>query len=215
MAIDDEVIGEAAGLGALAAVGAAAAPGLAAEALAAVGNAEGAVNEDFKFAIGLLADAGDFVEGEFAGEIDAGGAEALGEADAIDIGDGHLGAGVDGESGGDLADQGAGAEVLDDDGVGAGGGDRFDGLDGGLPFAVEDEGIEGDVALDAAAMEQGEGFGQLFESKADLGAGGEVREAEVDTVSTGFDGRLELGPVPGGAHDFGFINQRFLQTGHW
>jgi hypothetical protein len=24
-----------------------------------------------------------------------------------------------------------------------------------------------------------------------------------------------LGPVPGGAHDFGFVNQRFLQTGHW
>ena len=48
LAVGDEVVGEAAGLGALAAVGGAAAEGFAGQALAGIRDAEGAVDEDLQ-----------------------------------------------------------------------------------------------------------------------------------------------------------------------
>jgi hypothetical protein len=75
---------------------------------------------------------------------------------------------------------------------------------------VEDQGVEGDVALDAAGVERAHHRRQFFQREADFGAGGEVLEAEVDRVGAGFDGRAQLRPVAGGTHDF-----RFGQvTGH-
>ena len=51
-AVDDELVGEAAGLGALAAVGGAASQRFGGEALSGVGDAEGAMDEDFEFGRG-------------------------------------------------------------------------------------------------------------------------------------------------------------------
>jgi len=47
--------------------------------------------------------------------------------------------------------------------------------------------------------------GQFAEGEANFGAGGEVVEAKVDGVGAGFDGGVQLGPVPGRTHDFGFV----------
>ena len=47
-AVGDQIVGEAAGLGAFAAVGGAAAEGFAGEALAGIGDAEGTVDENFQ-----------------------------------------------------------------------------------------------------------------------------------------------------------------------
>ncbi len=74
LAIHHQFVRQPAGLGALAAVGAASAPGFRGKALAGIGDAERAVDEDFEFAIGRGADGADFVERKFARQGDAAGA---------------------------------------------------------------------------------------------------------------------------------------------
>ena len=162
------------------------------------------MDEALEFDVGFGGDGLDLGEREFAGEGDAMGAEAGGETGSASIGDAHLSARVDLKIGGDLADEGEDGEILDDDGVGSGFGDGGDAPGGFGEFVIEDEGIEGDEAADAAGVEGPEDFGEFGELEADLGAGGEVLEAEVDGIGAGFDGRAELGPMSGGAHDFGF-----------
>ena len=77
-----------------------------------------------------------------------------------------------------------------------------EGARGLVQFVIEDQGVERDVALDAAAVQGAHDFGQLGQVEADLGAGGEVLEPEVHGVGAGFDGGVELRPVTGGTHDF-------------
>ena len=94
-AVRDEIVGQAAGLGAFAAVGGAAAERLAGEALAGVGDAECAVDEDFQGELHLRGGLGgvdfsDVGEGIFAGEDDELGAEFAGEGDAGGARDRHL-----------------------------------------------------------------------------------------------------------------------------
>ena len=81
-AVHQQFVGQAAGLGALAAVGAAAAPGFRRKTLAGVGNAQRAVDEDFEVALGFGGDGADFLEREFAGEGYAVDAEAARQFDA-------------------------------------------------------------------------------------------------------------------------------------
>ncbi len=78
-------------MGALAAVGAAAAEGFAGEALAGVGDAERAVDEDLDGHGGGVGDFADLGEAQFAGEHDALDAELADEFDAPGFGEGHLG----------------------------------------------------------------------------------------------------------------------------
>ena len=127
----------------------------------------------------------------------------MGQGDALGAGDAHLGAAVDFQVGGDAAGDLGHGHVLDDDGVGPGGGDAGQGAAGFGQLVVEDEGVEGDVAARAALVQGAHDVGQFAEGEADFGAGGEVGETEVDGVGPGFDGGVELGPVPGRAHDFG------------
>ena len=102
-AIHHQVVRQAAGLGALAPIGAAAAPGFGRKALAGIGDAEGAVDEDFEVGLRFLVDNGDFVEGQFPGQGDAVGALGEGELDAFGAGNAGLGGGVKLEIGGDVA----------------------------------------------------------------------------------------------------------------
>ena len=129
-AIDQEIIRQATGLGALAAVGAAAAPGFGRKALAGVSDAERAVDENFEVGVGLGVDCGDFREGQFAGEGDAVRALGKGESDAFGAGDAGLGGGVELEIGGDLAGEAEDAQVLHDEGVDAGFGNGGNGAGG-------------------------------------------------------------------------------------
>ena len=55
---------------------------------------------------------------------------------------------------------------------------------------------------------------QLFRIEAHLGARGEMFEPEVDRVGAGFNGRAQLRPVSGGAHDLGLAHA-FSVTEGW
>ena len=106
-------------------------------------------------------------------------------------------------AGGDFARQAHDGEILHDHAVGTGFGDGGDGAGGFAQFVFEDQGVEGDVAADAAGVEGAHGFGEFFEIEADFGAGGEMFQAEINAVGAGFDGGVELRPVAGGALYFG------------
>ncbi len=72
-----------------------------------------------------------------------------------------------------------------------------------VEFVVEDQRVEGDVALDAAGVQGAHHLRQFRQRKADLGPRREMLEAEVDRVRAGLDGGVQLRPVAGRAHDFG------------
>ena len=202
--VHDQLVGQAAGLRALAAVGAAPAPRLRREALAGVGDAERAVHEHLQLASRSGCGWRDVVERQLAGQHHAAHAELLRQVDALGAGDAHLRAAVDLEIGRDLPGKLRDGQVLHDDGVGAGFGDGAQEPGGFGQLMVEDQRVEGDIALDAAAVQRAQRVGQFGQGEADLGAGGEVLEAEVDGVGAGLDGGVQLRPVAGGAHDFGF-----------
>ena len=95
LAVADDLVGHPAGLGTLAAVRRAAAQGLAGQALAGVGHAERAVDEDLDGHVRLLADLADLVQRQLAGEDDPRAAQLLRQPEPLGAGDRHLGRGVD------------------------------------------------------------------------------------------------------------------------
>lgn len=200
------MIGHATGLGALATVGAAAAEGFGGEALAGVGDAESAVDEDFEGEFGMVVglEAFEFAEGEFAGEDGLVDAEAFGEFQSLRGGDGHLGGGVEAEARGGFFYQLSKAKVLDDDGVNAG---VFEVAELGFgvgEFGGEDEGVEGDVTFDAVRVEECHQAGQVFFGEV-IGAqaGVEAGHAEINGVGAVGDGGTGAVPVTGGGEEFG------------
>lgn len=205
LAVDDEFVGHAAGLGAFATVGGALAEGFGSEALAGVGDAEGAVDEHLERGVFGFVELGDFFDGEFAGENGAfEGEDGFEEAEAIGGGDGHLGGGVDFDLGSELGSHFGEAEVLNDGGVDAGVLRVLELAGGGIEFAGEDEGVHGEEALHAVAVEEFHEFGEvLFGEVVGAEAGVEGGEAEVDGVGASGDGGAGAVPVSGGGEEFG------------
>ena len=105
-------------------------------------------------------------------------------------------------AGGDFARQADGGQILDDHAVGSGLGDGGDYAGGFFQFMFEQQGVEGDVAADAACVQGAHGLGEFFDAEARFGARGEMFQAEVNAVGAGFDGRVQLRPVAGGAFYF-------------
>ena len=200
-AIHDQLVGQAAGLRALAAVGAAPAPGLRRETLTGVSHAQRAVNEDLEFAIGGGAYGAHLVERKLTRQGDAARAQLLGQPHAVRAGDAHLGAGVDGQLRCDPPRQARDAQVLDDNGVRASLGDGCQAARRLRYFVVEDQGIEGDVALHAAPVQSGHDLRQLGEREAYFGTRTEMVQSEIDRVRACLDGRAELRPKSGRTHD--------------
>ena len=203
LAVDDELIGHAAGLGAFAAIGAAVAEAFASETLTGVGDAEGSVDEDLEGDAGVL-EAFEFAEGEFAGEDGAVEPETVHEGETFRRRDGHLGARVEFEVRGDGAGEEGEADVLDDDGVDAGGFEETELVGGGGEFAGEDERVHGHEAADPAVVEElhdgGEiGFGEVVGAETCV----EAREAEVDGVGAVGDGGPDAFEVAGWGEQFG------------
>src|SRR5262249_13002609 len=75
---------------------------------------------------------------------------------------------------------------------------------GGGDLVVEDQGVEGHEAADAAAVQSAHHLRQLSEIETDLGPRREMVESEIDRVGAGLDGGAQLWPVSGRTHDFGF-----------
>ena len=217
IAVDEELIGQAAGLGALAAVGGAAAEGFGCEALAGVGDAECAVDEHFQRGVRGNGEGGRaegvaifFISAtdKFAGEDHALDAELLDELNAFGFGEGHLRGAVDVEGGGERVDEFGDAEVLDDDGIDARGGDGFDVFDRGFEFVGEDEGVESEEAFDVVGVEVIHDPGKFFEREVGGAvAGVELIEAEVDGIGAVGDGGAHGIPVAGGREKFGAVRK--------
>jgi hypothetical protein len=161
------------------------------------------VHEHLELDVGGRADAPQVGERKLAPQHHPAGAVGGGEGDALGTGDGHLGGAVDRQAGRDLARKARHADVLHDHRVHARLGDRRERAFGGVEFVVEDQGVEGDEAADAALVQRRHRLGEFLEGEADLGAGAEVVEAEVDRVGAGLDRSPQLRPVAGGAHQFG------------
>ena len=196
----------AAGVGAGAAVAGAVAQQGGIEAQAGIRIAQGAVQEGLDLGGGLLGDAADFVEGEFAREGDAPEAQPRGGADAFEVVEGHLRGGVQAQGGEMPPRQPRHAEILHDDRVDAAVGAQAEGADEIGQFGVADQRVEGDV--DAARTRQRMGIDRDFLEFAGrevdgLGAGGEARQAGVDGV--GAEGERGIGgsAFPRGGEQFG------------
>ena len=164
-AVDDEVVRQSAGLGALAAVGAAPAERFAGEALAAVGHAEGAMDEDFDRQIGGRADLKDVADRQFAGKNDALHAKSADKFDAQGLGEGHLCRAMDRQCRAHPPDKLGQTQILHDDGVDPGQCDGPDEAQGIVEFIGENQGVECDIAADIAAMQVSHHLGQPLQAK--------------------------------------------------
>ena len=162
------------------------------------------MDEDLHGQVGLPADAGDLAEGELAGQDHPGAAQLARQLDARFAGDRHLRRAVDLEIRGDRPDQPGQADVLDDDRVNAGRRDFPHGFFEIRQFRGEDERVQGDVAPDAATVEQGHGPGQVGDVEV-MGAhpGIVAREAEVDGIGTIFHRGQQAGPIAGRCQELG------------
>ncbi len=162
------------------------------------------MDEDFEVSFGLRPDGGDVVEGELAGQDDAGRAKRRCELDRRGVGARHLRRGVNGEAGGDRLDEPGDAEVLDDDRIDARLGAEADGRFDARELVVEDERVERDVALGPALMEIPKGFTERVPVEVRrAGARVEPVQSEVDGVRTRLDCGAQRGEVAGGGEDFG------------
>ena len=162
LAVADDLIGHPAGLGALAAVGRPAAEGLAGQALARIGHAERAVDEDLDRHVGLgrgpcAISSSDSSRARITREQPSSAASR----DPFLAGDRHLGRGVDLQVGSDGPDQPGQAQVLDDHRVDARHGQLADRRFDLGQLGREDQRIERDVASHPAAVEQRHDLGQV------------------------------------------------------
>ena len=213
-AVHQQAIGQAAGLGALAAVGGAAAPGLAGEALAAVADAERAMHEGLQFDVHPPGDGRDLVDGQLPAHHHPPHPQRPGEAGPLGVGDRHLGAGVQGQMGRGGTRQAGHPDVLHDEGVHpAPGGVSYAAFDLGQ-LLVEHQGVEGEIAAAAVGVDAVHGLGQPIRGEAG-GAGTGVEaavQAEVDGVGAGVQGGLELRRAAGGGEDLGTALSRHRRS---
>ena len=122
-AVANQLIGQSAGLRALAAVGTATAQRFAGQALTRIGHAQRAVDEHLQRHRRAPGDCGDLVDRQLAGQHHALDPQLLGQADRLGTGHRHLRRGVNRQVGTDRANQPRQAQVLHQHGVDAGRGD--------------------------------------------------------------------------------------------
>ena len=202
LAVADHLVGQAAGLGALAAIGAAPAERQACQTLARVADAQRAVDEDFEFDVGLPANGGDLGDREFPRQHHPPHAQRLDLADALGAAEGHLGRGVQRQLGAEPVDQPQQAEVLHQHGIDARRHGQPHGLLGLLQFVAEDQRVERQISFDAAGAEEGHQFGQFGGGEVDgPGPGVEAAlQAEIHGIGPVFHGGLGAVPIAGGGH---------------
>ncbi len=159
--VDDQVVGQPAGLRTLAAVRAAPAPGFRREALPRVADAERPVDEHLQFGVDLRADPRDFPDRELPGEDHPLRSQSGGQTHTVRTGDRHLRRGMDVDSGRHLAHQRQDPQVLHDQPVRTGLGDRLEGVARPTHLLGEDEGVEDDVAPHPPATQVEQDVGEI------------------------------------------------------
>jgi hypothetical protein len=179
------VVGQAAGLRAVAAVGAAAGVGMADEALAAVGHAQRAVDEKLDGAVGVDRDVADLFQVQFARQHDLAEAHVLQELGFFDRADVGLGGGVQLDRGQVELQQ---AHVLHDQRVHPGVVQLPDLLAGAFQLVVAQDGVERGEHLGVVAVGVLCQAGNVLHRIAGVGARPERRPTDVDGIGTVVDG---------------------------
>ena len=194
-------IGQATGLGAVAAVGAASGLGMADVALAGEGDAQGAVDEVLDQGVGGHGGAHgrDLRDGQLPGQDDLGEAHLGQEPRLLRGADVALGGGVQ-VDGREVQLQEP--QVLDDEGVHAGVVEVLDQAAGGLQLVVVEDGVEGDVDAGVEAVGVLHQAGDLRHRVVRMVAGAEGRAADVDGVGPVQDRLAADGGGLGGGQKF-------------
>ncbi len=199
-AVDDQIVGHAAALRALAAVRAAVLERLAGQALSAPAHAERAVHEALELEIRLRGHRADLLDGELAREDHARDTQRTRHRGRLGRRDGHLGGRVQRQLRADLAGQPGDSQVLHEDRVGARAGDGSQRLLRDRQLAIEHQRVEGDESLDAFLVQEVEDPRQIRRLEV-VRAGPCVEaaaQAEVDRVRPGGHRGLQALLVAGG-----------------
>ena len=204
-----EAVLQATGLGAHAAVAAALADQGRHVALSGVAEAQRAVDEDLDLDGRVFGDVADLFEIELPGEHGPRHAELGRGLDALEVVDGHLGAGVQRDVRQILADGGGETQILHEDRVRSGVTRELRGLERRLDLPVAHEGVERDVDLAAADAAIAHGLLKFFLGKVfGSAAGVEIAHAEIDRVGAvlygGNDGFRRAGGGKQFCHGFSF-----------
>ncbi len=204
-AVEDERVGQAARLRALAAVRRAPTPRLRRQALATPRDTQRAVHEDLELDRSARPVAADLVDGELARHDDARQPELAEQADRERARRGHLGRRVDLERGTDRTREQRDGGILDDDRVDPGGGDAPDQLLDDRELGLEHERVERDVRAGPGAVNPRDDLGERRRWEV-LGTRARVEsvvETEVDSVGAGSERRGQRVAVTGGRQNFG------------
>ena len=159
--IHHQLVRHPAGLGALSPVGTPLAEGFTGEALAGVGDAQGAVDKHLQ-GHPLRVEALQFAQRELACQHGTGDTEPLGYLHALRRGECHLGRGVDRQFGHNGRGKPHETDVLDDQGIHSGAVEQSQVLGGIIELPGEDEGVQRDVGLHPVAVAEGGDFGKLL-----------------------------------------------------
>ena len=108
--------------------------------------------------------------------------------------------------GSDLPRQPGNAQILHNDGVGAGPRNAFESAARLLDFVLEHQRIKGDVAAYPAPVQGRHRLRQFARLEPHFGARREVAQAEVHRVRPGLNRRPQLWPITCRTHDFGFAH---------
>ena len=142
-------------------------------------------------------------QAQFTGQNNALAAEVFGQSDAGGTGDRHLRRGVQGQARHQPTRQGRQAHVLNDQGVDPGGRRRQQQAAHRLPFAGEDQHVEGQKSLQTAAVQPGHDLGQFLLTKVlRPEAGVEELNTEIHRIGTVGGGGLERRPASGWSKQF-------------
>jgi hypothetical protein len=202
------LVGQAAGLAAVAPVGAAAGVGVADEALAAIGHAQRSVDEKLDVAalgVGGGADGGNLLHRQLARQHNLAQARVLQKAGFFRGADVGLGAGVQLDGRQIEFEQ---AHVLDDEGVGPGVVDLPGHLPGAFEFIVAQDGVERDENAAVKAVGVGNQALQVAQVVACAGACTKGGAADVDGVGAVVDGlNADVGIARGG-EEFELVGQQ-------
>ena len=161
------------------------------------------MDENFHFTIGFPGNGPDFSERKLPGQIDALNAEALGQLHTLYVRNTHLSAGMQLHVRGDLPSQPHHAVILHDHRVHAGLHDGGDGPRGFPQLVLENQRVESDESSHASRVQSPHHVGQLFQRKSGFRPRGKMFQAEIDRIRAGFNGRVQLRPISGRAHDLG------------
>ena len=217
LAINNQLIRLPARLGTLPAVRAPPPQRLAGQALAAVGDTQGPMDEDLDFGAGLLGNPSDLGNRKFPRQDDPFDPQFPHEFHPAGVGQRHLGGTMNRQRRGQFADQRHQPQVLHNDRIDPRPGDGGQVFGGSVEFTREHQRVERDIAPHTERAQQAHRLGERFEGE--IGgpmAGVEVVQPEIDRIGPVVDRRAERFEITRGGQQFGKQSRRHtLRSRHF